>query len=259
MPVRFLEREFGIEYTSYERKRLNDVYNAITARSKELSGYVVWLNRRKAFLIVPTLTSPQPKVFCEIPDWIEFDIPPNNAFITVKGSWQYRPKISADRNIVASKIFSVEKYEQTKPDIDSFKPDITYDDFREILFESLQNVDYYLQDLIAHSFVSSPKTINRLGGLTLSFYNESKGTSRHMLRHLRRYLPKELSLQHNYPLSVEEIGHSIRIDPFPWLYKQYNADADLTRDAMNLLKRPQDMPIEEITISLRSDNAAPKH
>ncbi|AFU57414.1 hypothetical protein Ngar_c04700 [Candidatus Nitrososphaera gargensis Ga9.2] len=195
--IRFFEREFGLEYTKFENRRMQEVYQAKTHKLSEVSGYVVWLRRNKAFLIVPTLTSPEPSVFCEIPDWINLEIPPDRAFVVTKGKWGY--KVARGVEPSASPIFTVDHYKVTRPDLGSIRPDSTYHDFREILFEGLADVYPEVQDLVAHSIISSPKTLDRLGGLTLSVYNESKATSRVLLAYLKRFLPKEFLRQQALP------------------------------------------------------------
>ncbi len=116
------------------------------------------------------------------------EIPPDRAFVAAKGKWGY--KVARVPEPSASPVFTVDHYRITRPDLESIKPDTTYRDFREILFEGLTDVYPEVQDLVAHSIVSSPKTLDRLGGLTLSVYNESKVTSRVLLAYLKRFLPR---------------------------------------------------------------------
>jgi hypothetical protein len=258
-PIRFFEREFGLEYTKFEYTRKLEIHTAKVEKSKEVAGYVVWVKRKNAFLIVPTLTSPEPYIYCEIPDWMDSETPPERSFIIAKGKWTYKTRFK-EGGTVTTQIFIAEYYKTIKPDLQAIKPDIKYKDFKGILFDALQNVDDPVQDLVSHSLVSSPKALGRLGGITLSLYNESRGTSRHLLAHLRRFLPKEfLRPRATYSLQVEEISHSVRLDPFPWMYKSVDADTELSNETLSLMRRSPDTSApDEFMISLHSQNTQPK-
>ncbi len=260
-PIQFFEREYGIEYTKYEFSRMREVYEARSKKLSEVSGYVAWLRVPKMFLILPTLTSPNPCIICEISK--EMQVPLERAFIRAKGTWRCRgaKEIEAFNRIIlsAEEIFTVDHYEIMIPEIDQIKQDINYHDFKGILFDAWSNVDEPIQDLIAHSIVSSPKMFDRRGGLTLSLYNEFRiSVSKRLVAHLRRFIPTELRQQRQFKIKAGYTGHVVKLDPFPWMYKSINADEQFSTDAVRLLNRHAPLKVDEITLSLYSNDSRPK-
>lgn len=258
IPPRYFEREFGIEFTPYELRRKDDIRKALINKSKEVSGYVRWLPAPNGFLIMPTTTTADPHIACVIEPWSGINRPPERSFINAKGKWSYWARGYSDST---SQRFIVTSFEEMKPDLGEMKPDLRYHDFKEILFEGIFNVDAATQDFIAHSFVSSPTSLGRIGGLSLSLYNEY---DRHkkagiLQRYLLGFLPKEVLVSESYEISVEGLQR-LELDPFGWSYKSLDIESLVPRQTSELLARPVDQAAlsQEISISLFSKDRKPK-
>lgn len=263
IPPRYFEREFGIEFAPFEWKRKEAIRKAIINLSNEIAGYVRWFPSRTGFLLVPTLTTAEPSIFCAIEPTSSrgrIELPPDRSFIVAKGKWTYWPNGTSN----PSQRFMIESYQVTKPDIGEIKPDLSYKDCKEILFEGLYVVDSALQDLVTHSFVSSPHALGRTGGLSLSLYNEydgdKRGQSRMLQKYLSGFLPEDVVLSKSREITIEGTSMSVSLEPFDWSYKSYRADDSIPKEAFGLLQRPasQINQQQEVSISMFSKHNKPR-
>lgn len=259
IPPRYFEREFGIEFAPFEWKRKEEMKEALRTGSKEIAGYVRWFPSRAGFLLVPTLTTADPCIFCAIEQASRVELPPERSFIIAKGKWTYWPTSAAN----PTQRFVVEAYQVTKPEIGEIKPDLNYKDCREMLFEGLYVIDTALKDLILHSFVSSPTSLGRTGGLSLSLYNEydgdKRGQSRMLQKHLLEFLPEEVILSKSRELKVEGTSMNVTLEPFNWSYESHRADSSISKETFGRLTRTvsQDSS-KEVSISMFSKHNKPR-
>lgn len=256
---RYFERELGVEFTPFEARRKKEIIEAKKRRAAEVTGYVKWLSPPGTLLLLPTMTTGEPNVLCHMP--FGTARPPDRSFVTAKGSWTY---FIRDGNFGAPLlIFNIESYSTSKPDIAEIKPDITYKEFRGTLFDGLYDVDEAVQDFLAHSLVSSPTSLGRLGGLSVSLYNEYEGKRKSALLqgYIAAHIPQEVLSSSGYSLVVPGIPQKAELDPFHWMLKSFSADEALSQEELGVLDRPvtPSLPLlsKEITVSMFSRKNRP--
>lgn len=250
--TRYLDREFGVEYTSFENKQMHDFAEAKKKQQVEISGYVSWLDQNR-FLLLPAKTTASVYLICQISDGIEY--PANNQYVSCKGTWKYA--LQSEGSALAYKVLSIEDIQPSSPDFGVIKPDITTNDFQGLLFERWTNVDENTQSLIAQSLVSSPTDSERAGGFTLSFFSLAKERLANMfVTDIRRFIPSEIL--RNKPLSfeVKEFGLRHSLPSFGWSEIVANFDSMTQKEYDTKLDR---VPVskDEYSISLLSEESAP--
>lgn len=259
IPPRYFEREFGIEFAPFEWKRKEAMRNTIKVQSHEVSGYVRWFPARTGYLLVPTLTTSEPRIFCYPAPFGKQELPPERSFIIAKGSWTLWPNGTTN----PSRRFAVEEFNILRPEIGDIKPDLSYRDCREILFEALSVPDEPLKDLVTYSFISSPTALGRTGGLSLSLYNEydndKRGQSGMLQKYLLGFLPAEVVYSRSMPLAVEGTSMSVTMEPFNWSYKSYRTDGAIPKEAFGILNRiGASADIVETSVSMFSKHNKPR-
>jgi hypothetical protein len=190
--------------------------------------------------------------------------PPDRSFIHAKGMWQF-----SGSGTSPLQRFAVSEFVVIKPDIGDMRPDITFHDFQEIVFEGLTVEKYRddtLTELLAYNLISSPTSLGRAGGLTFSLYNEydadKRGQSWLIQKYLTRSLPKEVIASSGYHLSVEGLDEMVTLEPFHWRYASVNGDTSIPEKVSSKLGRPSafslSSPSYEISISAYTRRSRPK-
>ena len=80
---RWIDREFGFEYTEFERNQIEAFSKAWHDELVEIYGFVSWIDRTK-FLLLPTRTTNSVYIICEAIEGLNF--PPNNQYVSCKGN-----------------------------------------------------------------------------------------------------------------------------------------------------------------------------
>ncbi|MGI0072744.1 MAG: hypothetical protein ACREA3_02895 [Nitrosotalea sp.] len=250
--TRFLDREFGVEYTSFENKQIRDFAEARRKSEVEIAGYVSWLDQNH-FLLLPAKTTSSVYFICQIEEGIEY--PSHNQYITCKGTW--KNVLHSKDSALAYKVLSIDDIQPANPDFGIIKPDINTNDFIDLLFERWTNVDEDTQSLIAQSLVSSPTSNERVGGFTLSFFNLAKERLANMFAaDLRRFIPAEILKNKPLPVEVRELNLKHNLPSFGWSEITENFDNITENEYHTKLDR---IPIskDEYSISLLSERSAP--
>jgi len=250
--TRFLDREFGVEYTPFENKQIRDFSEARKKTLVEITGYVSWLDQNR-FLLLPSKTTSSVYFICQIEEGVEY--PSHNQFISCKGTWKYA--LQSKKSALAYKILNIEDIQPASPDFGIIKPDITTNDFTDLLFERWTNVDENTQSLIAQSLVSSPTNSERAGGFTLSFFNLAKERlANSFTSDLRRLIPSEILKNKNLSFDVQELGVKHNLPSFGWSELTTNFDNMTKNEFHTTLDR---IPItkDEYSISFLSEKSAP--
>ncbi|GEM_PF-3985658 len=208
--ARFLDRTFGVEYLDFEMEQMRSLYNARRQEHDvEVTGFVSWLTPPN-FVLLASPTTPNTYILCKTGDFVEY--PPQNQYVTVKGKWLYSLK---GNSALVEKTLLVEDIIPSRPDYGRLEPEISTDEFRNILFEKWINIEDTTQQLIAQSLVSSPPIYNqRAGGLTLTMANYAKQLPQvHLKNDLRRFLPRDLLSSKSVSFEINELGikHSLPI------------------------------------------------
>lgn len=249
--TRFIDREFGVEYTKFENEQMRHFSEERKKSVVEVTGYVSWVDARQ-FLLLPTKTVNSIYFICEVSEGIEF--PDNNQYVSCKGTWRY--SLQSKKSAFGYPILVVEEIQKSQPDFGMIKPDITHKDFVEILFERWINVDEKTQNLIAQTLVSSPTMQDRAGGLTLSLFNLAKERTTDIFRaDMKRFIPLEIRRDKPLVFNVRELGIKHALPSFGWSDYASNFNS-IPSEINNKLSR---IPIsnDEYSISLFSDNNAP--
>src|SRR6185437_8884703 len=163
--ARLADRLFGLEYTEFENNQIKNFDEAKRSSIVDITGFVSWINKKR-FLLLPTRTTPNPYLICQIPDGLH--LPADNQYVTIKGKMVF--EIESRTTGFAHKILEVEDIQPAKSDFGLVKPDISRKDFEQYLFDGWINIDPITQNFIAQSLVSSPTTAARVGGLTTSLF-----------------------------------------------------------------------------------------
>src|SRR5690242_1837367 len=83
--TRFLDREFGVEYTHFENEQIRKFDEARKKSIVEITGYVSWIDQKR-FLLTPAKTTASLYFICEINEGIEY--PSDNQYVYCKGTWK---------------------------------------------------------------------------------------------------------------------------------------------------------------------------
>lgn len=250
--TRYIDREFGIEYTKFENQQIRDFDLARKNTSVEITGYVSWIDRSR-FLLRPARTAAPIYFICKITEGVDY--PPNNQYVWCKGEWGY--EINPEQS-TTYKILKVTDIQNTSPDFGIVKPDINIREFTGIMFENWRNVDDNTQSLISQSLVSSPTSTTRAGGFTLSHFNLAKELLvNRFTQDLRRLIPREI-LKNEPPLvAIREIGLKQKLPSFGWSHLDLD---ELKRTSpQEYANRLNRVPLtdDEYSISFLSEKGAP--
>ncbi|MDE2589942.1 MAG: hypothetical protein KGL95_09805, partial [Patescibacteria group bacterium] len=249
--TRFIDREFGVEYTKFENEQMRHFMEERKKTVVEITGYVSWIKGNR-FLLLPTKTVSNVYFICEMSMGVDF--PDNNQYVSCKGSWKY--SLQSKTTTFGYQILVVEEIQKSKPDFGMIKPDITHKDFVKILFDRWINIDEKTQNLIAQTLISSPTMPDRAGGLTLSLFNLTKEKLTNVFREdIRRFLPSEIRRNKPFLFDVRELGTKHTLPSFGWSEHISNF-VNISSEINTKLNRT---PIsnDEYSISLLSDDHAP--
>jgi len=249
--TRYIDREFGIEYTKFENQQIKNFDLARKNTSVEITGYVSWIDRSK-FLLRPARTAAPIYFICKITEGVDY--PPNNQYVWCKGEWSY--EINPEQS-TTYKILKVTGIQNTSPDFGIVKPDINIREFTGIMFENWRNVDENTQSLISQSLVSSPTNTTRSGGFTLSHFNLAKEQLvNRFTQDLRRLIPREILRDESPLITVREFGLKQRLPSFGWSHLDLE---ELKRTSpQEYSKKLNRVPVtsDEYTISFTSEKGA---
>lgn len=214
--ARLVDRLFGLEYTEFENNQIQSFNEAKRSLVVDITGFVSWINN-KQFLLLPTRTTPNPYIICQIPD--DLHLPADNQYVTIKGNMIF--EIESRTTGFAHKILQVEDIQPAKTDFGLVKPDISKKEFEQYLFDGWINIDPITQNFIAQSLVSSPTTAVRVGGLTTSLFNPPRQQRIVNLLHsdIRRLVAPELYDKKSGVFEVRELGTKHTLPPFDWSSK----------------------------------------
>ena len=207
---RWIEREFGFEYTPFERKQIEEFSKSKKKDLVELSGFVSWIDRTQ-FLLLPTRTTQSNYIICEAIEGLNF--PPNNSYISCKGRWKYGGKLDS-----LYKILVIEDAKLDIPDYKKFSSDMKASDFQGNLFENWTNIDSTQQNFLSQYFISSPSLPSRAGGITVSLFNPRRQSKlvRSLNLDLRRSIAPELLGTKKMIFDIPELNKKHRLLPFDW-------------------------------------------
>lgn len=252
MRARYVDRLFGIEYTRFENQQIQEFDKARKSTLVEITGFVSWLDNTK-FLLLPTRTTNSLYFICKVQDGLQ--LPDNNQYVSINGKWQHSVE---SKNHSIYKILIAESIQSVKPDFGIVNPDISQKDFEQNLFDGWINIDPIIQNLIAQSYVSSPTTPKRVGGLTLSLFNPPRKQRLVNLLHsdLKRLIPAELYGNKPAVFDVYELGLKHTLPPFNWSEKV--ADIDEPSNTISPLLERIPCTTEEYSISLLSQGSVPR-
>jgi hypothetical protein len=249
--ARLVDRLFGIEYTKFEMRQIQEFDAARKKQEVDLTGFVSWIDK-KQFLFLPTRTTNCIYIICQTREGVNF--PSNNQYVTIKGKIQ--PTLDKKSHSIYKTLIA-ETITPTKEDFGKIDPDISQKDFEQTLFDGWINIDPITQNLIAQNYVSSPTTSERAGGITLSLFNPPRNQRVVNSLHadIRRLIPPEIYGTRDPVFDVHELDRKHSLPSFNW--SERIDDVDNPSSILPLLER---MPHahEEYSISLLSRGSAPR-
>ena len=249
---RWIEREFGFEYTPFEIKQIEEFSKAKKMDLVEIYGFVSWIDRTK-FLLLPTRTTNSGYIICEGIDGMDF--PPNNQYISCKGKWKYSGTAQS-----IYKILAVEDIQLDKPDYKKLNSDIKPSEFQGNLFENWTNIDPIQQNFLTQYFISSPSLPRRRGGITVSLFNPPRQTRlvKSLNSDLRRSIAPELLGTKQMIFDIPELKHKHRLLPFDWT-EEVSDFENISQNTYDLLNRNTHVNDLEQSISLLSQKHQPNN
>jgi len=247
---RWIEREFGFEYTPFEINQIKEFDKAKKTESVELYGFVSWIDRTR-FLLLPTRTTNSVYIICEGIEGLGF--PPNNQYISCKGKWKTVGTIKS-----LYKVLVVDDIQLDRPDYKKFTSDIKPSEFQGNLFENWTNIDPVQQNFLSQYFISSPSLPKRKGGITVSMFNPPRQSRlvRRLNSDLRRSIAPELLGTKKMIFDIPELNKKHRLLPFDWT-EEISDFENISENTQELMKRNKNVDNLEQSISLLSKKHQP--
>jgi hypothetical protein len=249
---RWIDREFGFEYTAFERNQIEAFSKANRDELVEIYGFVSWIDRTK-FLLLPTRTTNSIYIICEGIEGLDF--PPNNQYVSCKGKWEYDGTLKS-----LYKKLIVEDVRLDTPDYKKFRSDIKPSEFQGNLFENWSNIDPIQENFLTQYFISSPSLPSRVGGITVSMFNPPRQTMlvRRLNADLRRSIAPELLGTKKMIFDIPELNKKHRLLPFDW-NEEISDFEKIPQNTQELLNRKTSTNNLEQSISLLSKKHQPNN
>lgn len=247
-----VDRMFEAQYTKFEFQQIREFSLSRKKAEVEISGYVSWYDKQY-FILLPAKTTSSKYIICKLSEGLQY--PANNQYVTCKGKWQY--ELESRKSRFGYNVLMVENMIPTKPEIDALKPDISQKDFEQIVFENWINIDETSQNFIAQGLVSSPTTLTRAGGLTLSLFRlpAQRSLSDLLKSDLRRSIPPEIYQDRPSFFEIREFGIQHKMPSYGW--SEIMGDFDAIPKNFNFKLSRIPTTNEEYSISLFSQKSMP--
>lgn len=247
-----VDRIFGTDYTKFELQQIEQFKLVKKIPTFEISGYVSWLDKQR-FLLLPTKTVAATYIVCKIQEGTQY--PPNNQYVLCKGKW--KRELEPANKAFGFDVLNVENIESIRPDFGIIRPDISRNDFEELLLEGWSNIGETVRNLISQSLVSSPTTITRAGGLTISIFRlpVQRRLMDLLISDLKRALPIEMYSTEPKLFSIKELGIKHKMPPYGWsqIISKFN---EINSTVSSKLERSYQTD-HEYSISLLSPQTSP--
>ncbi|MGQ4834538.1 MAG: hypothetical protein ACP6IS_11675 [Candidatus Asgardarchaeia archaeon] len=247
----FINRESG--FTNIERKRLQEYERIKRNKEPQVIGYVQKVSR-DFFFLLPFPWFLQVYILCE---YLEYPKPADGSFIFAEGKWKRKILNSIKHprkgtQIEATYVFEVEQYKEAKDDlIQSYKPSLKFENFRELIFEPWENLPNEIKTFTALDLISTPPLQGTLGGLSEVMLNA--GSTRIKSSSFVNFI-KSIAIPLIAPQKVIKLENFSLLVRYPVSLKTFNIGYDVSQDVKRYLSRNVRSVTNELSVAVSTRN-----